>query len=286
VEYEQAIHVQTRTITWQGADPLEPILLPPTVSFPMWHRLAAISPDWILPNVGDVPRNSVSLVETNQEFIEAFMVGLNHQVNRELLWNGYPTDQRGTIFQQFWDPSGWTDGTTTGRPSSQFMDITEIRSWGATSALGTHTQRVPNVNHLVLLVRGDVIKRYPNVVVYAAKAIIPDPVNNPTVIAIDDTQQMYPVFQAVLTGDVAYYGFELTQAQAQGSANDPGWFFILQEHPHEPKFTSPGTSDSNRNAEPDEFAPPNTSILTAAVLAATAYETTTRAAILGRDLLP
>jgi hypothetical protein len=287
VEYEKAIHVQTKTITWQGADPLEPILLPPTVSFPMWSRLAAISPDWILPNVGDVPRNSVSLVETNQEFIEAFMVGLNHQVNRELLWNGYPTDQRGTIFQQFWDPSGWTDGTTTGRPSTAFMDITEIRGWGATSALGTHTQRVPNVNHLVLLVRGDVIKRYPNVVVYASKAVIKDP-NQPNVISIDDTQQMYPVFQAVLTGDVAYYGFELTEDTARGTSGDPGWFFILQEHPHEPKFNTPGQPLANPpNAGPGDYAPQNNgSMPTAAVLAATAYETTTRAAILGRDLLP
>ena len=112
VAYEQAIHVRNpkTTLAWQAPDPLEPILTPPTVTFPMWQRLAAISADWILPNVGDVPRNSVSLLETNQEFIEAFMVGLNHQINRELLWNGYPTDQRGTIFQQFWDPSGWVDG--------------------------------------------------------------------------------------------------------------------------------------------------------------------------------
>jgi len=174
--YEKAIHVRTpgTTLAWQSSDPLEPILLPPAVSFPMWHRLAAISADWILPNVGDVPRNSVSLLETNQKFIESFMVGLNHQMNRELLWNGYPTDQRGTIFQQFWDPSGWADGDGSGpRQDTAFLDITPVKTWTRTSVLGSHTGRSPNVEHLVLLVRGDVIKRYPNVVVYAAKAVDP-----------------------------------------------------------------------------------------------------------------
>ena len=31
------------------------------------------------------------------------MVGLNHEMARELLWREYPTDQRGSYFRQFWD---------------------------------------------------------------------------------------------------------------------------------------------------------------------------------------
>jgi hypothetical protein len=291
VAYEQAIHVRnpTTTLAWQAPDQLEPILAPPTVSYPMWNRLAAISADWILPNVGDVPRNSVSLLETNQEFIEAFMVGLNHQINRELLWNGYPTDQRGTVFQQFWDPSGWVDGgggvSVTGTRS--FLDITEVRSWGPTSILGSHTGRNPTFEYLVLLVRGDVIKRYPNVIVYASKAV-----DQAGVVTIDDTQQMYPSFQAILTGDVAYYGFELTKEQARGSGSDPGWFFVLQEHPSEPKFADPKqptSANSDNNFARSDYTLENggqTAPPTAAVLAAKAFEPPHRAAILGSELLP
>jgi hypothetical protein len=286
VAAEQARHVQTRTIAWQAADQLEPILLPPAVLYPMWHRLANISVDWIVPNVGDVPRNSVCLLETNQKFIEAFMVGLNHQVNRELLWTGYPTDQRGTMFQQFWDPSGWVDGQGTGaRTDAAFFDITEVRSWNGTSTLGTHTGRTPNVEHLVLLVRGDVIKRYPNVVVYAAKAAV-DPQSG--AVHIDDTNQKYPVFQAVLTGDVAYYGFELTAEQALGSGSDHGWYFILQEHPSEPKFNDPTQTPSGVNALPIDYKSDNNNqdVKVSADLASIAFETPTRVAILGKDLLP
>ena len=32
---------------------------------------------------------------TDNSFVEAFLVGLNHEMGRELLWRGYPTDQRG-----------------------------------------------------------------------------------------------------------------------------------------------------------------------------------------------
>ena len=31
------------------------------------------------------------------------MAGLNHEMSRELLWNNYPSDQRGSYFRQFWD---------------------------------------------------------------------------------------------------------------------------------------------------------------------------------------
>ena len=44
-------------------------------------------------------------LETNPRFIESYMVGLNHEMARELLWREYPTDQRGTCFRQFWDLS-------------------------------------------------------------------------------------------------------------------------------------------------------------------------------------
>ena len=48
---------------------------------------------------------------TNPPFIEAYMVGLNHEFARELLWREYPTDQRGPPFRQFWEPC-----ERTGRP--------------------------------------------------------------------------------------------------------------------------------------------------------------------------
>ena len=64
---------------------------------------------------------------------------------------------------------------------------------------------------MVLVVRGDVIKRYPNVVVYACEA---KPATSGG-LTLNDDKQLYPVFQAILTGDTAFYGFQLTEAQAR-----------------------------------------------------------------------
>ena len=97
----------------------------------------------------------------------------------------------------------------------------------------------------------------------------------------------HPVFQAILTGDIAFYGFELTEDAARGTDGGNGYFFVLQEHPSEPKFNQTGTNDAN--AHPGDYkttAVPPASAGVAADVAAIAYETPTRVAIHGKDLLP
>ncbi|HXU03136.1 MAG TPA: hypothetical protein VN903_19355 [Polyangia bacterium] len=267
-----------RTDVWKNADQLEPIQLAPRIERAMWEPLRDVSPEWILPGVGEVPRNTVSLLSTNQRFIESYLVGLNHEMTRELSWNGYSIDQRGTYFHQFWDSRGWVKGKDADpdRPPSAFDDIVPPIGWNRATDLGdiSHTGR-PSTDQLVLLVRGDVIKRFPNVIVYAAKA---KDSGNGTLVP-DDNIQSHPVFQSVLTGDVAYYGFELTQTAVRGSSTDSGWFFILQEHPSEPKFNQLAPE-----GQPNAF-PTNYVDTVAAEVAKKAYETPLRVAIHGKDLV-
>ena len=52
--------------------------------------------------VGVLPNDFIMAVKTNPRFVEALMVGANHEMGREMLWQGLPTDQRGTPFQHFW----------------------------------------------------------------------------------------------------------------------------------------------------------------------------------------
>ena len=95
--------VLARGLPWSYADPLEPVMAAPTFGDSMYVPLYNISPDWLLPGLDQVPQDTVSLVRTNQRFIESYMVGVNHEMSRTLLFNEYPTDQRGTYFQHFWD---------------------------------------------------------------------------------------------------------------------------------------------------------------------------------------
>ena len=84
------------------APTLDRILAAPEIDAPVYEYLAALAPERFLPGVGEIPDDAITLLETNPRFIESLLVGLNHEMNRELLWRGFPTDQRGTPLRRFW----------------------------------------------------------------------------------------------------------------------------------------------------------------------------------------
>ena len=91
--------------------------------------------------------------------------------------------------------------------------------------------------HLVLLIRGDLLKRYPNTEVYAVKCNLNS--DGVRVLEEDKSKEKHPIFHGKLKPDVRFFGFELTKTQAKGSSDktkDQGWYFVLQEHPAEPTF--------------------------------------------------
>jgi len=140
----------------QGADPLEPILDAPDFPQPMYEALRDLSQDFLFPGLERVPPNTVALLETNPKFVESFLVGLNAEMSGELLWRDYPTDQRGTYFRRFW--------------GGDQPDIDVIKKWGD-SKLGDNARAGEK---LVLLIRGELLRRYPNSVIYAVAATLKD----------------------------------------------------------------------------------------------------------------
>ena len=198
----------------QTDDPLEPLLEAPNFPQPMFEVLRDLSQDFLFPGLENVPTNTAALLETNSKFIESFLVGLNAEMSRELLWHNFPTDQRGTFFRRFWD-------TFIDNEPSDNIDI--IKEWGNKS-LGQNTK---GGDQLVLLLRGELLRRYPNSVIYAAKA---EKVEG--ILALS-TEESHSVFRGTLKPDVTFLGFNLTKKDALA---DPGWFFVIQEQPTEPRF--------------------------------------------------
>jgi hypothetical protein len=249
-------------ITWQPVDPLEPVQAAPSFPQPMWQPLRDESVDWIVPGLEDVATNSVGLVVPNQAFIEAYMVGLNQEMGRTLLWNGFPTDQRGTYFRQFWDSRA-----TPQTANQDLHDIKPIVIWPQTAQLGMNSSRTapPSV---VLLVRADLIRRYPNVVVYAF--------NNATGSADNEASHVIPLFSGQLTTDVSFYGFPFGVNDALQGA---GYSFVLEEHPSEPRFDPPaGTTGF--------IDPGSVGATTAAAFASNRLQPPTRAIITATLLIP
>jgi hypothetical protein len=231
----------------------------------MYRPLVDISPELFLPNLNLIPPNSITLLETHQRFIEAYMVGLNHEFSRELLWREYPTDARGSYFRQFWDVSSYVD--TSGRPPQQLRealrDIPPIHGWLPESSLGDHDHRAAERGagdeEVVLVIRGELLKRYPTAVIYAHRAEWPrvgdvpagaiDHSRQRDLIALLDTEVEHPpggkvrlpLYEAKVDPDIYFFGFHLTAEAVIGGSgdhdtDDPGWFFVIKERPGEPRF--------------------------------------------------
>ena len=232
---------------------LVPVMAHPVFTEPMYRGLRDISAEFLAPNLGLIPNNTISLMETNQRFIEAYMVGLNDEMGRELLWRQFPTDQRGSYFRQFWDV-GDTVNRDPAKPPAQveeeLLDITKLHTWERETSLGDHASRPlpsgaePGEARLVLVVRGDLLKKYPTAVIYAQQARWGRDAEDRVIRELDDTNPdqfiKVPIFKAEIEPDVRFLGFDLTASFVKGNpdpaANDAGWFFVIQERPGEPRF--------------------------------------------------
>lgn len=211
---------------WAPSDPLTPILAAPRIDTPLARDLVALSPELLLPGMSGMPAESVAAVRANPRFIEALMVGANEALLRELVWRGYPTDLRGTPLRRFWDRRGSAGGPRDDLPA---IDHT----WSGD--LGSHLDA--DVDVTVLLLRGEVLRRYPDLAVYAQRArwdgAVRVPVDVPA-LDLDDPAhpQRHPVFSGLLPPDLTFLGFDLPgdpRGDPDPAAADPGWFFVLQQ---------------------------------------------------------
>ena len=313
-------------IVAQLKETFEEVMAYPKIELPMYKPLAEFSAELFLPNINFIDQNSISLLETNQKFIESYMVGLNHEFARELLWREYPTDQRGSYFRQFWDVSGFLDSEPferiallarfkkilNDRPvpelqehynkllnlqgpfnaahadvmrvayedliKEELKDIKPIHYWSKTSDLGEHDNReLPgdNEEEVVLVIRGELLKKYPTAVIYAHKAAWNDKdrkavTQDDQVIDLTKERTLYPIpegqednppptivksplYEAKVDPDIYFFGFDLTVCEAKGGTGDKnkavdsrcadkverldaGWFFVIKERPGEPRF--------------------------------------------------
>lgn len=231
-----------------------PVMFYPKFETPMYKPLSDMSSELFLPNISLIPANSMTLLESNQRFIEAYMVGLNHEMARELLWNEYPTDQRGSYFRQFWDVAILLPPNPTEADREELRDIPRLHEWSRFSQLGAHNARAAKGANalLVLVIRGELLKRYPTAVIYAQKAEW-QKTNGATdtskdrllvEIAADEEDKpphdkvRLPLFEAKVDPDIYFIGFDLDalDAKGDGTAANPGWFFVIKERPGEPRF--------------------------------------------------
>jgi len=214
--------------TWFDDLQVKPIMAAPRFDRPMWGGLADWDQDWLIPNLGLVDETDfVTLLFDNPRFSEGYLVGLSDEMGRELLWRGYPTDQRGTYFWRMWSESS--------------DDLKQQIARFAAGPLGSHLVggKDPRV---VMLVRGAVVKRHPEALFVAVQRDAgsgafsdpPTPGNKGAIL-----------FHAALSVDTILVGFDLTRADIDNG----NWWFLLAEHPGAPRF--------GLDLPPGDAPPPN-----------------------------
>jgi hypothetical protein len=260
------------------ADPLDRVMAYPEFPQPTYRDLKSVSERYLLPGVDQVPNDTVGGLMTHRRFIEAFMTGMNHEMASELLWRRFPTDREGTYFKRFWDQR-----SRIPKPDSEAKldDIIPIHRWDdkgpdniGHSPLGSNvrtgdTGKPPDKRDsgsdisptAVLLIRGELLRRYPTTNIYAAKAKRVDGDRVPQWAGAsqrenpdppDTDYQKFPIFKGNLEPDITFLGFDLTVDEALGKTktqsvdqddsdsdvekDDEGWFFVLSEPVGESKF--------------------------------------------------
>jgi hypothetical protein len=249
-------------------DKLDPIVAYPEFRRPMFEPLRNLSEELLLPGIRDIPPNTISLLETNSIFINSYMVGLNHEMAKELLWREYPTDQRGSYFRQFWDASAaihrdrleyfhknghFPPESEDEKIIEKYRDIPEIHKWKDSPLEEIHKWKdstpeevILRAQKAVLLIKGELLMRYPGAIIYASKAkfdtnnsnriVLPPPTEG------DEQEQnkqiILPVFRGTISPDITFLGFDMSLDELCGipENTDPGYFFMILEQPSEPRF--------------------------------------------------
>ena len=196
------------------AETMEPIQRSPVVPIALADELATFAANSLLRSQDALPPNTLAVVTENRAFIEAFLVGANHEMNNELRWREFPTDMRGTVFARFWnrhcapqDPAG--------------DDIPPIRDWNAVLGRNFGPLDDGEANFVVLL-RSDFIRK-----LGAVEVVLTRLQPGVTTWSPDQVDTFPASFSGLVGVDVAYYGFGVSRETVL--ATPDRFFFAIYE---------------------------------------------------------
>ncbi|WP_239377614.1 hypothetical protein [Frankia sp. Cj5] len=272
--------------------PFHPAMAAPRFPAPIIDRLSRLDRrEWVLGGVNQMPANSVALLAPNWRFIEALAVGLNHELARELLWRGYPTDRRGSSFPRFWPGDA--------------PDLADLDGWAGD--LGDHAPPGRAAAMTILVIKGDLLRRYPTTIIGAVRGR-PGHAGGLTSFTPDAgagayAEQLFPA--RPLGDDVSYTALRIDPWELR--LEDPEdyqhrWYVSLRQPDDEPRFgldekpgAGPGTnagrdrddwSWQGRDQDTPTLRPADLGAATSAAVAANCLQRPFLALLRAPDFLP
>jgi hypothetical protein len=233
-------------------------LIPPEfaigLDFPTWDLLRKYDKEWLLPGVGKLSKDSITALQTNPAFIDAFMVGINSQFMSEMRWRDLAVDRTCTPLRMFW---GQINYATQKRQA----DIQPLIEWAKApeKPIGdlTHQSIQPSDNdnksgsRLVIAFRTDLFRRYPSTLVYLVKPkpgsdldtlLKKTPELEHTADGRADREFFGPIFVGTITPEITFFSFDVTPSDL-----DQYWL-VLDEPPAELRFRSGNPQDTANSA--------------------------------------
>ena len=190
------------------------------VATPRFQQALAewLDPAFLMAGV-NLPPDTAGLLDVNAPFVEALMVGANHELARELAWRGVPLDRASTPLTQFFGSTG----------SQAPKGLAAIATWKDAEKLGSHVAFGENA---VFVLRSRIVGHLSEALIYLAQAVPDGQFRKP------GTTQLLPVFRGTAGVDTAYLGFEIAPDKLGGSGTgtDLGWYVIIQEIEGAPRF--------------------------------------------------
>jgi hypothetical protein len=195
-------------------DPVAPVMAGPVFGDAAFLPLVQASHDAFVPGLDSIPVDSVTVVETNPTFIAAYLAGLNSALGHDLLWRGYPTDERGTYWHSFWGAG---------------PEIGPLHLFSGSLPANVNAGAQPL---LVLVLRGKLLRRYPDSDIYAVLAG-----TGADVPELDDASKIVrPLFRDFIEPDFTFVGFPLSYDDVTATGPGKGYWFVIAEHPGQPRF--------------------------------------------------
>jgi hypothetical protein len=188
------------------------------VATPRFQQALAewLDPAYLMAGV-KIPPDTAGLLEVNSQFVEAVLVGANHELARELIWRGVPLDRAATLLTHFFGSLG----------SAPPKECPPIVLWKDADRLGSH---VTSGERAVFILRSRLVGHLSEAIIYLAQAVADGTYRRP------GTNQLLPIFRGTAGVDTAYLGFEIAPEQLAGSDTDLGWYVVIQEIEGAPRF--------------------------------------------------
>jgi hypothetical protein len=196
----------------------EPLEVHPDLDLPVWDWLRRRAPEWLLPRAGLIPPNGIVALRTNRSFVAACLIGASHQAVSELRWRGVPVRAGAMPMRTFWQHVASPENPPP------MVDLVQPSSWPAVPLDLLPGARGAGAE-LVIALRSDLVRRYPDTEVYLAPALAPDGTRTG-----DLDHPIAPSFAGRLEPDVWCFGFPVPPATL------PDLVLVLEEPDRGPRF--------------------------------------------------